>query len=300
MAATGSRFYVYMYRHPDKKYPVWIGKGRDKRAWDHLTDAHNKAFHDFLNKYPHTRPEFIHDGLTEEQALDLEAALIKKYGRRFDNSGTLFNISEGGQNELPTKTAIKFRGKDYESKSALARDYNVEPQKFLSRLNNKWAVEEALGLRPRQNNPVAVNRLQFRSRAEAARHFSKDPALVSKRVAEGWSLEQALELEDRDVRSHPNQERITFKGKKFKSLAALARAYDVPPNIFHHRYRAGWTVPEALGLDPRKRINPGNRGKPVACDGRIFPTVKAFSLFYKLDYQEAIRHLHIGWPPRLR
>ena len=114
MPIIETRFYVYMYRHPDKNYPVWIGKGRDKRAWDHLNDPHNIAFHDFLKKYPHSQPEIIHDGLTEDQALDLEAALIRKYGRRIDSSGTLFNISAGGQNELPTKTAINFRGKDYE------------------------------------------------------------------------------------------------------------------------------------------------------------------------------------------
>lgn len=55
MSISETRFYVYVYRHPDKGYPVWIGKGSGARAWDHLNDPHNKAFHDFLVKYPTMR-----------------------------------------------------------------------------------------------------------------------------------------------------------------------------------------------------------------------------------------------------
>ena len=124
------------------------------------------------------------------------------------------------------------------------------------------------------------------------------PILVHKRIAEGWSLEQALEIEDRETKYHLNQEKFTFEGKEYHSGSALARAYGVWPSLFHARHGAGWPLAEALDRKPRKRKHPGSRGKPVDCDGRHFPTIRAFAIYYDLDEKNAARQLgQLGWSP---
>jgi len=96
-----NRFYVYVYEHPEKGVPIYIGKGTGNRYKEHLTYSSNKILE---NKMKHWRESsidvnyYIHrSDLTEEEALELEAELISKYGTVVDKTGTLYNISKGGK-----------------------------------------------------------------------------------------------------------------------------------------------------------------------------------------------------------
>jgi hypothetical protein len=85
-------FYVYEYiRHQDGDYPAgtvaYVGKGRKRRInspWAH--------------RYFPT-PEFrriVKSGISESEAVELERALIKKYGRKNTGTGCLVNLTDGG------------------------------------------------------------------------------------------------------------------------------------------------------------------------------------------------------------
>lgn len=78
---TMSSFYVYQYLD-EFGLSYYIGKGSGKRIHRHHTKT---------NLPPVDRRVIVKDGLTNEQAKDLEKQLITKYGRKIDG-GILDNI----------------------------------------------------------------------------------------------------------------------------------------------------------------------------------------------------------------
>ena len=95
------RFYVYLARHPITGDPVYVGKGKGKRIRQHnaaaLSGRHcNPALQRTIQKYGPLEFNLITSGLTEAEAFDHERALIAQYGRVNDQSGTLYNLTAGG------------------------------------------------------------------------------------------------------------------------------------------------------------------------------------------------------------
>lgn len=97
------KFYVYKYIDPVSNLPFYIGKGTGKRMFKHLSETFNNT--ENRKKYAYIKGlrnkglepvvEIIKDGLSEQQAYDIEKELIIKYGRRdIDNGGILTNICE--------------------------------------------------------------------------------------------------------------------------------------------------------------------------------------------------------------
>lgn len=89
-----SNFYVYAYLRSKDSItselgtPYYIGKGSGNRS-------HVK--HHVPMPQDHNNIIFIKTDLTEQQALDLEIELIKKYGRKDLNTGILHNRTNGGE-----------------------------------------------------------------------------------------------------------------------------------------------------------------------------------------------------------
>jgi len=96
-----NEYYVYQYIDPITQQPFYIGKGSGDRMNRHLTETKDKT--ENRKKYAHIKGlqnkglepiiKKIAENLTEEEAYDLEAELIAKYGRRdLDEGGILTNI----------------------------------------------------------------------------------------------------------------------------------------------------------------------------------------------------------------
>jgi hypothetical protein len=107
-------FYVYVYRDPrptKNNQPVYVGKGTGDRDLSHWSKgSHNKPFQDFISHLkvrefvaPCTR---VFETEVETEAFAKEVELIALYGRRNTNTGTLFNLTDGGEGASGTiKTA---------------------------------------------------------------------------------------------------------------------------------------------------------------------------------------------------
>ena len=81
-------FYIYAYiRENGSVY--YIGKGKDKRAWD--KHGHN------VNVPDHSRIIIMESNLSELGAFALERFYIKWYGRIDTNTGSLENKTNGGE-----------------------------------------------------------------------------------------------------------------------------------------------------------------------------------------------------------
>jgi hypothetical protein len=98
-------FYVYVYRDPrptKNNQPVYVGKGTGDRDISHWSKgSHNKPFQDFIAHLkvrglvaPCAR---VFETEVESEAFAKEIELIALYGRRNTNTGTLFNLTDGGE-----------------------------------------------------------------------------------------------------------------------------------------------------------------------------------------------------------
>lgn len=98
-------FYVYVYRDPrplKKDQPVYVGKGTGDRDLSHWSrGSHNKPFQDFISHLKQrglvATCERVFETEVEAEAFAKEIELIALYGRRNTGTGTLFNLTDGGE-----------------------------------------------------------------------------------------------------------------------------------------------------------------------------------------------------------
>lgn len=108
-------YYVYVYldtRKPgdyiydELKFnyePIYVGKGKKRRCKNHLSlrNSMENHFYNKLNKIINDGfvPEIviIRDDMIEEDAFNYEIEIIKKIGKIVDNTGTLTNLTNGGE-----------------------------------------------------------------------------------------------------------------------------------------------------------------------------------------------------------
>jgi hypothetical protein len=98
-------FYVYVYRDPrplKKDQPVYVGKGTGDRDISHWSKgSHNKPFQDFISHLKQrglvATCERVFETSLETEAFAKEIELIALYGRRNTGTGTLFNLTDGGE-----------------------------------------------------------------------------------------------------------------------------------------------------------------------------------------------------------
>lgn len=89
--------YIYKHINPVTEKPFYIGIGKSpnyKRA--HSKCNRNKIWHSIVNKYGYN-VEILFDNLTWEEACLIEINLIKQIGRMDLRSGTLCNLTDGGE-----------------------------------------------------------------------------------------------------------------------------------------------------------------------------------------------------------
>lgn len=83
------RHYVYLHRRKDNGDVFYVGKGFGKRAWKKT--SRSEWWERVESKYGRT-VEIYRDDLEEQEAFELEAELISKFGR-----GRLCNLTDGGE-----------------------------------------------------------------------------------------------------------------------------------------------------------------------------------------------------------
>ena len=101
-------YYVYAHINPVNLKIFYIGKGTGERYISKL--GRNKFWNNTVNKYGFSAIKLV-DGLTENEAFEIEKIYIEKYKLRIDG-GTLVNLTKGGSggntiNEINRETFLK-------------------------------------------------------------------------------------------------------------------------------------------------------------------------------------------------
>ena len=133
-----NRHYIYFHKKADDGTIFYVGIGVGRRAtavknrsdfWKRVVDKHG-----YTIEYPHTE-------ISQEQAKDLEKHYISAYGRLDKGTGTLCNMTDGGDGrvgyECSQETKEKMR------KSATGKKLSQETKNKIgenSRSRKSWSV----------------------------------------------------------------------------------------------------------------------------------------------------------------
>lgn len=107
-------YYVYAYIDPITLLPFYIGKGKDRRMFDHLKSNRNSHTGRMLYyKIQSLRKSnlepiviIVNNNLTEKASFELERICISIFGKKSDKTGILLNLTDGGEGSSGIKRTL--------------------------------------------------------------------------------------------------------------------------------------------------------------------------------------------------
>ena len=236
-------YYVYIYKDPrptKNQQVVYVGKGTGDRAWYHWKKRvrGNKGFGAFLALLRQEKLEPIieiaRESLEEAEAFYEEMKLIEVYGRRDLGTGTLFNLTDGGEGLAGVIRTDEWRKNISES---LRTPEQVSRNVIASR--ERWANQEykektIAAIRKALQNPEVIARREsgkaafihteaFRqTMSEATSKLWQDPGYVQK-VTEAQKEVQGTE-EARSMKSEASKRTWADTAVRDKRTESIKRS----------------------------------------------------------------------------
>lgn len=129
-------YYVYAYLR-ENQTPYYIGKGKNRRAWDKC--GHTKRG---IQLPPdRSRIVLLAEGLTNQEAMNLETELIKQYGRKDLGTGILHNKTDGGVNPILYGERNGMTGKRHSEETLRKISLAKKGTKYKPRTHKKTPLE---------------------------------------------------------------------------------------------------------------------------------------------------------------
>lgn len=211
-------FYVYVYRDPRPSknlQPVYVGKGTGDRDLSHWSKgSHNKPFQDFLSHIKRrglvALCERVFETPDEAAAFAKEIELIALYGRRNLGTGTLFNLTDGGEGatgavrsdeekaHLRAESLDKWQRPDYRAKVVAAQKaVQGTPESRALKSENSaqaWADPE---IRQKRQTGIKRGRGTAESKAKTSAQAKaqwSDPEYAAKQTANNQEIANRAEV----------------------------------------------------------------------------------------------------------
>lgn len=137
---------------------------------------------------------------------------------------------------------------------ALAKKFGIHQSTVARRLRNGWSPEQAVGINPnpkRKGHGKSVTYMgeKYPDLMALSDALGIDAKTFRARLARGYSLEDAATGNMRP-RVSGLADTIDFEGKKYPSKDSLAKAHGTTWSVASRRLVRGWSMRQALGLDP--------------------------------------------------
>ena len=132
-----NNYYIYIYKDPENNQPFYVGKGKNKRAYQNYTSSRNIWVYKKINrliKKGSTMDDIImivENNLSEKEAYEKEIDYIRKYGKIKDGNGILFNMTDGGDSP-PSRKGCKYEMRN-EHKISINKSWTDERKKKMSK-----------------------------------------------------------------------------------------------------------------------------------------------------------------------
>jgi len=150
---------VYIHKKKTNGEVFYVGMGNKYRPYQKCNGSRSDFWYSTVRIYGYT-VEIIKEGLTKQEAFDLEIKLIKKYGRRDKGLGTLVNLTDGGDaggggygyGFLIRKSVYNIEtGQVYESITDACKHINISASSVTSRLNGRRKFDKSIPIREMSN-----------------------------------------------------------------------------------------------------------------------------------------------------
>jgi len=168
---------------------------------------------------------------------------------------------------------------------------NQEIEEIVARQTLTKGYNTAKGGAIGTSKPIIIEDKEFPSMQAAASFYQIDATKFNLRVSRlGWSPEEAAELKKRRF----NRYRFEVDGIEYKSLRSAANRYGIEYKLAHDRVKAkGWSIREALEIDPAPRISK----KQVICNDVIYKSISELARAYGLSPDTVSNRLRKGNSP---
>lgn len=238
------------------------------------------------------------------------AELARHYGlnyqvvaKRRKAGWTPEEIALGKKSPHRNAQAIMCAGKQYTSLQALAREFGLPSETVRKRIKEKgWTAEQAVGL---TDGPISTHsaKVSFRgvtypSMSALARKYGVKKVTLRQRYKTlGWSLEESLGLAPHISKSggprffefHKRPQ--VCAGKKYNSIAQLAKSHGIKESIVRSRCNLGWTPEQAVGIDPP----PAGRSKKFSLAGKQFNSAEEAAGHHEVLTGTFLARMKMGW-----
>jgi len=213
----------------------------------------------------------------------------------------------------PSAKSITFRGRVYESRSALAEAFEVKPKVLLSRLREGWDLEAALGLAeqpyvPGRGKGIVCDGERYASVKDLSDQQGVAYTSVTRRLGKGWTPEQAVglmpsprELLIKEAASvdiavcsfDSNRSRVVLPSGSLP-LRTFTSARGANYSRAKRRLRAGQSLRDALADGDRRQQSP-TTGVTVTANGTTFPSLRRAAEALGVTYDVVKRRRQLGW-----
>jgi hypothetical protein len=145
-------------------------------------------------------------------------------------------------------------GATYRSVKELAEQFKIHPSTVARRLRDGWSPEAAVGIHNKPKREGHGTSLTFRGRdyptlKALADELQIDANTFRARLARGYCLEDAATGRVKP-RVSAMAEPVDFEGRRYSSKDSLAQDHGKNWSVVSKRISRGWTMRQALGLDP--------------------------------------------------
>lgn len=240
-------FYVYELIDPRTKKPFYVGKGQNKRAYDHIKK--NKLGKNTENPYKdHVIRQILAENLEplinyvfwssdEQIAYDYESELIKKYGRkRYDSNGILTNLCEDNRpphGHYSDERREKYRKRMLGNKINKGRKQSEEEKSKRAKSLLK-AYESGSRVVTEKMRTASSNTHKGKIVSKETRQQMSKSALTSKASWRGKSIVEILGEEKAKQKAEklskyppPNRKSITIDGIIYESIRSASIALGI-------------------------------------------------------------------------